>query len=102
MQLLGNFENHEGFDGIMLGHADSLYHLEFTRHRNSSITPTPTAEDLLVFYVPDTNTWKSCIGRLEKLGIKSVAAHNPYWDRKGRTYSDPDGYRIVIQNSSWE
>ena len=26
---------------------------------------------------------------------------NPYWDRSGRTFEDPDGYRVVIQRASW-
>lgn len=25
----------------------------------------------------------------------------PYWDRKGKTFEDPDGYRVVLQQSSW-
>jgi len=30
-----------------------------------------------------------------------VASFNPYWERAGRTFEDPDGYRVVFQNSSW-
>ena len=29
-EVIASFENHEGFDGIMLGHADEPYHFEFT------------------------------------------------------------------------
>jgi hypothetical protein len=33
--------------------------------------------------------------------ITHVAAFNPYWDRDGVTFEDPDGYRIVLQNAAW-
>ena len=30
-----------------------------------------------------------------------VEAHNPYWDVKGRTFVDRDGYRVVVQQAPW-
>jgi hypothetical protein len=30
-----------------------------------------------------------------------VRSFNPYWDARGRTYADHDGYRIVLQNAEW-
>ena len=27
---------------------------------------------------------------------------NPYWEIRGRTFEDLDGYRVVLQNSAWE
>lgn len=27
---------------------------------------------------------------------------NPYWDRLGVTFEDPDGYRVVLQRDAWE
>jgi hypothetical protein len=34
-------------------------------------------------------------------GFEPVAAFNPFWDRNGVTFEDPDGYRIVLQNVAW-
>jgi hypothetical protein len=31
-------------------------------------------------------------------GFVPVSAVNPYWDRDGVTFEDPDGYRVVLQN----
>lgn len=101
MTSLGHFENHDGFDGIMLGFPDAPYHLEFTRHRDSPVTPSSTAEDLFVFYIPSTVEWTTLIDRIEQSGHKPVASFNPYWDKQGRIYLDPDGYRIVIENGEW-
>jgi hypothetical protein len=30
-----------------------------------------------------------------------VPSFNPYWDRDGVTFEDPDGYRIVLQKAAW-
>ena len=35
-------------------------------------------------------------------GFRAVASFNPYWERRGRTLEDPDGYRIVLQNAAWQ
>ena len=32
-EVVGEFYDHEGFDGVMLGHAGFPYHFEFTRER---------------------------------------------------------------------
>ena len=100
-QELGRFVDHDGFDGVMIGFPAGGYHLEFTRCNRHPVQPTPTPEDLLVFYVPNTKQWQDLVDRIEELGVRSGPAFNPYWDTKGRTFYDPDGYRFVIQNASW-
>ncbi|WP_373995262.1 hypothetical protein [Pantoea agglomerans] len=27
---------------------------------------------------------------------------NPYWDQRGVTFIDRDGYRVVIQHAAWQ
>jgi hypothetical protein len=34
-------------------------------------------------------------------GFKQVASFNPCWETRGRTFEDPDGYRIVLQRERW-
>lgn len=101
LQVLGGFQAHDGFDGVMLGSPDLPYHFEFTVCRTHPVQPTPTAEDLLVVYVPDPEEWKRRVERMRAAGFTEVASLNPYWDRAGRTFADHDGYRVVIQNGSW-
>jgi hypothetical protein len=36
---------------------------------------------------------------MTEAGFRQVASFNPYWDRRGRTYEDHDGYRVVLQNA---
>jgi catechol 2,3-dioxygenase-like lactoylglutathione lyase family enzyme len=99
--VLGEFRNHDGFDGVMLGHAGAGYHLEFTRKQGHKAGRAPTEDHLLVFYLPDGDQWRRAVDRLTGLGYHPVKAFNPYWDRKGVTFEDPDGYRVVLQNAAW-
>ena len=99
--VLGEFRGHDGFDGVMLGHAGAGYHLEFTRKAGHPAGKAPTEDNLLVFYLPDREDWERAVARLEAHGHRPVPAFNPYWDRRGRTFVDPDGYRVVLQNAPW-
>jgi catechol 2,3-dioxygenase-like lactoylglutathione lyase family enzyme len=98
---LGSFEDHDGFDGVMLGVPGAAYHLEFTRQRGHAAGRAPTHDNLLVFYLPDGREWQEAVNRMIATGYEPLPSFNPYWDRAGRTFEDPDGYRIVLQNTSW-
>ena len=99
--VLAEFKDHDGFDGVMLGHTGAAYHLEFTRKEGYQVGKAPTEDNLLVFYLPDRGEWERAVARLEAQGHRPVPSFNPYWDRRGRTFADPDGYRVVLQNAPW-
>jgi catechol 2,3-dioxygenase-like lactoylglutathione lyase family enzyme len=101
LEVLGTFEDHDGFDGTMLGTRGEDVHFEFTFCRRHPLLPTPTNEDLLVFYLPDVQPWKQRCEHLLAAGFKEVPSFNPYWTRNGRTFEDRDGYRLVIQRAAW-
>jgi len=101
LRVIGSFENHTGFDGVMLGAAGAAYHFEFTYAREHPVTPRPTAEDLTVLYIPDAAEWQAACARMVSAGFTPVRSFNPYWDVRGRTYQDSDGYRVVLQNAPW-
>jgi len=96
-EVLSEFRDHDGFDAVMLGRKDAAYHLAFV-HKAGRV---PSEDNLLVFYLPDAEEWKRAVTRLEELGHKPVKAFNPYWDKKGKTFEDPDGYRVVLQHARW-
>ncbi len=101
LRRLGQFRDHEGFDGVMLGEPGGAYHFEFTHRRFQPIKPTPTPEDLFVFYVPEREDWvRRCVA-METAGFKEVTSLNPYWGNRGRTFEDADAYRVVIQHAIW-
>lgn len=101
LAVLGSFEDHEGFDGVMLGQAGASFHFEFTCSRRHPVAPSPTPEDLLVFYVPEPAAWEARCRQMADAGFAEVAPFNPYWSRLGRSYEDADGYRVVIQQAAW-
>ena len=101
LEVLARFEDHDGFDGVMLGQTGSTYHFEFTACRHHQVVPSPTNEDLVVFYLPDPEEWLQTCVNMKIAGFEVAPSFNPYWDVRGRTFVDPDGYRTVIQNSAW-
>lgn len=101
-ERLGQFEDHQGFSGSMIGHPGHAYHLEFTHHRGTSVGRAPTADNLLVFYLPDETDWSETCRAMLAAGFLDVGAYNPYWDEAGRTFEDIDGYRVVLQHRAWQ
>ena len=101
LEEIGRFEDHDGFDGVMLGVPGRGHHFEFTRSRRHAVTPAPTPEDLLVFYLPGASSCEAACGGMLASGFVEVAPFNPYWAARGRTFEDPDRYRVVLQNEAW-
>ncbi len=106
LQILDKFENHEGFDGIIVGIPGETYHFEFTHQKGHFeghfVGRAPTQDNLIVFYIPDRSEWDRAIIKMNSIGYEAVPSYNPYWDIDGATFEDPDGYRVVLQNSEWE
>ena len=100
-EIISSFEDHQGFDGVMLGHASLAYHLEFTHDREHGAGRAPTEENLLVFYLPEEGEWKRAVDRMIEQGYEPVKSYNPYWDVQGKTFEDADGYRVVLQCAAW-
>lgn len=101
LRVVGSFENHDGFDGVMLGLEGSNYHFEFTHRRAHPVAATPSPEDLVVFYLPAAAEWHAAFDRMLAAGFEPVMSFNPYWEVRGQTFRDPDGYRIVLQQERW-
>jgi hypothetical protein len=59
-------------------------------------------DNLLVLYLPGDAEWKEAVQRMEGAGFKPLECNfNPYWDVQGKTFEDPDGWRVVLQNAAW-
>ncbi|KAN0114618.1 Glyoxalase/bleomycin resistance protein/dioxygenase [Hyaloscypha variabilis] len=101
LTVIASFENHAGYDGAMLGHPECSWHLEFTYQHGETVPRAPTKEHLLVFYIKEKDDWDKAVKRVEDAGGVKVKSENPWWDASGVTFEDPDGYRVVLQNSGW-
>jgi catechol 2,3-dioxygenase-like lactoylglutathione lyase family enzyme len=97
LPVLYRFENHAGYDGIMLGLPGTHHHLEFTSHVDGSACPAPTHDNLLVLYFHNDVQMYDAVERLAAGGHEPVEAENPYWATAGAvTFEDPDGWRVVL------
>lgn len=96
LDILYRFQDHEGYDGVMLGRRGDPFHLEFTMEEGAEPTKAPTKENLLVFYYKNKEDLEVVSARMDNLGFRPVTSHNPYWDRGGKTYEDFEGYRVVL------
>jgi hypothetical protein len=101
-QVLTRFEDHQGFSGVVLGHPGQAYPLEFTHHRGHKVGRAPTQDNLLAIYLPQRIAYQAAIGAMVDAGFKPVQSYNPYWDQHGKTFEDPDGYRVVLANKAWD
>jgi len=94
LQVLGTFEGHEGYDGAFLGTPSENWHLEFTVS-DEQPDHHPDNDDLLVFYF-EAEKAEAITARLRNAGHLPVAAKNPYWNKNGVTFTDPDGFMLVV------
>ena len=101
LSVLARFEEHDGFDGVILGVPEWPYHLEFTAQRGHDAGRAPTKDHLLVFYIPQRDAWEETCARMMAAGFRSVSSNNPFWDIQGRTFEDVEGYRVVLENAAW-
>lgn len=93
LRVLGGFENHEGYDGVFLALPEGGQ-LELTA---GPAAPSPgTDEDLLVVYTDGLEAVAAIGSALQVAGVRRIGAANPYWNRWGQTFLDPDGYRVVV------
>ncbi|WP_394336715.1 hypothetical protein [Chitinophaga caeni] len=93
---MGQFENHRGYNGAMIGLPGYTYHLEFTERLLPGALPPPHPDNLLVFYFDLPAEYSRPIHQLTIIGAKQVQPSNPYWAEKAQTFEDPDGNRIVL------
>jgi GNAT superfamily N-acetyltransferase/catechol 2,3-dioxygenase-like lactoylglutathione lyase family enzyme len=95
---LGGFRDHDGYDGVFLEVPGSGTHLELTAG-GSHNAPLPHPESLLVLYLGDQESVQAVSTRLS---IDPVAPANSYWAQHGTTFSDPDGFCVVLVPERWE
>ena len=102
LKILYHFEDHDGFAGAMLGHPHAPWHLEFTASPHHPAGRAPTQDNLLVLYLPGRKAWEAAVSAMRQAGYAPVPALNPYWEERGVTFEDPDGYRVVLENDQWK
>lgn len=95
LEVLGEFKDHNGYDGVFIGKKGAAWHLEFT------VSPAPPVhhfdeDDLLVFYAENESEFTQITHNFALNHILPLPPKNPYWANNAVTYADPDGHRIVV------
>lgn len=97
MVEVGSFQDHDGYDGVFLEISGTGAHLELTSGGDRH-APSPHPESLLVLYLG----CEAAVGALAaRLGTDPVDPANPYWAEHGKTFEDPDGFRVVLVPEVW-
>jgi len=95
LKVLGDFKDHHQYNGVFMGLPGEGWHLEFTVS-NKPPEHKPDNDDLLVFYASSLTEFADIKKRFVINKVKHVKPANPYWEKNGITFEDPDGFRIVI------
>src|SRR5690606_30468611 len=86
-QILGKFENHDGYDGVFLGVKGENWHLEFTQNREKPVSVFDE-DDFLVFYPDSKKSYGEILENLKKFEVPLLEPKNPYWKDKGICFED--------------
>ena len=100
-ELLGGFENHNGYDGIFIGKSNENWHLEFTKSEDIVLFDF-NEDDILVFYPNSKMEFDFIMNKIQSKKIEFIKAKNLYWNENGKMILDPDGYRVVISDLKTE
>jgi catechol 2,3-dioxygenase-like lactoylglutathione lyase family enzyme len=95
LEVLGSFNDHDGYDGIFLGIPGADWHLEFTV---SDTMPNHATDedDYLVFYVKSKDEQDAIREKCIQHHIPLLTSKNPYWNKNGLIFCDPDQYGIIV------
>ena len=100
LPVLGAFDDHDGFSGVILGLPDATRQLELVAAPDAD--PAPTPEDQLVLSLGSPDAVALAAARLEVAGHEPARSPNPYWAAAGAVcFVDPDGYWLVVSPQAW-
>jgi catechol 2,3-dioxygenase-like lactoylglutathione lyase family enzyme len=100
MPVLAQFDDHDGYSGVVFGLPDASRQLEVVSR--DGFVPSPTPEDQLVFYLESAAAVAAEAARIQAARLESSISPNPYWEKNGAVCSvDPDGYWLVRFPEAW-
>lgn len=94
-ELLGDFQNHNHYDGVFVGKSGLDWHFEFTKSEEEA-NHTFDQDDVIVLYPKSIIDYDVLVSNLIHGNIPILTANNPFWNENGVMCMDPDGYRIVL------
>jgi len=97
LEQISSFENHSGYNGVMLGLPGQPYHLEIIEREGGDANINYNKDNLLVFYFEDLTAITNIESRLNGMGYPTLPAKNPWWNDHGAVYiEDADQWGIIL------
>ena len=97
LELLGDFKNHDNYNGVFIGQKNTNWHLEFTASGEQTNHHFDD-DDILVFYPLNKSEYEEILQKIYQHNITIYSSKNPYWNENGIMIKDPDGYNIIVSN----
>jgi GNAT superfamily N-acetyltransferase len=95
LPVLAEFDDHDGYSGVVLGLPDGSVELELVDHVGTPAAPVD-AEDALVLHVAEDGL-EPLRKRLADEGLELLVPANPYWVALGAfAVLDPDGRQVLF------
>ncbi len=99
LEVLGEFVNHDKYEGVFLGKSGIGWYLEFTTS-DQKADHTFDPDDILVFYPHSLKEYQLILEKINQNNIPLGSPKNPYWVTNGVLIHDPDGYNIIISKQN--
>ncbi|MCB0477243.1 MAG: VOC family protein [Crocinitomicaceae bacterium] len=99
LEVIGEFKDHDGYDGVFLGIIGKDWHLEFTSS-NEKVLHQSDPDDLIVFYLKNEEELKEKKEKAIENGLLPQHSKNPYWNKRGVELKDPDGFGVILTLSN--
>jgi catechol 2,3-dioxygenase-like lactoylglutathione lyase family enzyme len=96
-ERLGGFQNHATYDGVFIGKLGLDWHFEFTQSE-AKANHTFDEDDVTVLYPKTILEYNNLIKSILGNSISIITSKNTYWNKNGKMFLDPDGFRIIISD----
>ena len=95
LEILGNFKNHDGYDGVFIGKPNLDWHLEFTTSQEKP-NHIFDEDDILVFYPKTRAELDSIMNKIRENNFEIRQSKNTYWNINGILIKDFDNHNVII------
>ncbi len=95
LEIMGDFKNHDGYDGVFIGKPNLDWHLEFTISQENP-NHIFDEDDILVFYPKTIEELDSIMNKIHENNFEIKKSKNPYWNINGILIKDYDNHNVII------
>ena len=95
LEIMGDFKNHDGYDGVLIGKPNWDWHLEFTISQENP-NHIFDEDDILVFYPKTKAELDSIMNKIHENNFEIKKSKNPYWNINGILIKDYDNHNVII------